>query len=182
MSVAPAPPADARPSPFTVRVKCTHKNDHPAIMTDITFKAYNSQLRCVAKLYARQIDREPSRVRGDFLRVMDMTELPTLAQVLFDKFGRLKNEHVENDYHKGTGVWGHELDGGLLIHVMNIHVEPEVSIVVNSLKRSFMLYGTRSSGEWESHPSSFIPSLAMRLKALLLRPGRHGWKGKNGVF
>ncbi|KAI0701630.1 hypothetical protein C8Q76DRAFT_802596 [Earliella scabrosa] len=123
MSVAPA--VDAPSSEFTVTVKCDRSVDHPAIMQDITLAAYDAQQRCVAQLCVRQIDREPSRVRGDFLRVMDKSstpELRTMAQILFDKYGRLKSEHVEHGYHRGTGVWGHELDNGTLILILSVRV------------------------------------------------------------
>ncbi|TCD68460.1 hypothetical protein EIP91_010746 [Steccherinum ochraceum] len=41
---------------------------------------------------------------------------------LFDKYGFVKEELVDHDYHKGTGCWGRELDKGTFIYVLDVQV------------------------------------------------------------
>ena len=38
-------------------------------------------------------------------------------------------EFVENEYHKGSGVWGRELDEGMLLYALSVLVEKEVSAI-----------------------------------------------------
>ena len=154
MSVAPA--VDAPSPEFTVTVKCDRSADHPAIMQDITLTAHDAQQRCVAQLRARQIDREPSRVRGDFLRVMEKSSTPELramAQTLFDKYGKLRSEHVEHGYHRGTGVWGHELDNGTLILILSVRVAALVSTITSTF--TVLAKGMSSRAEPGWFPCSF---------------------------
>ncbi|CDO74398.1 hypothetical protein BN946_scf184392.g9 [Trametes cinnabarina] len=88
--------------------------EYPRILKHIHLDAVHPTRGAIRSLTALRIDRDA--FRGNFFDVLDdeSDELPTFATSLFDSFGRLKPELVENDYLKGTGVWGHELDQGLL--------------------------------------------------------------------
>ncbi|KAJ6460369.1 hypothetical protein C8R47DRAFT_994153 [Mycena vitilis] len=66
------------------------------------------------------------RYPGMFLEVMDVDhELFTIATALFDKYGELREQRlVYNEYHKGSGVWGRELNKGRLVFVLSVSVDP----------------------------------------------------------
>ncbi|KAJ7183103.1 hypothetical protein C8R46DRAFT_507637 [Mycena filopes] len=78
-----------------------------------------------------------SRCSNIFLEVMDIdTELFTIGSALFDKYGEIRpwlvreggerdGTPVGNEYHKGSGVWGRELDLGRLVFVFCVSVEPQ---------------------------------------------------------
>lgn len=73
--------------------------------------------------------RVQHRCDGIFLEVMDVdTELFTITSTLFDKYGDVRSWIVDNEYHKGSGVWGRELNDGKLIIVLSVHVNAEVQI------------------------------------------------------
>ena len=104
-------------------------HEHPSVLKHIVLKAMHPQEGELGALVALQIDRR--RCRGEFLVIMDeeSQELCEFAVTLFDKNGRLKPEFVENEYHKGSGVWGRELDEGMLLYVLSVLVEKEVSAI-----------------------------------------------------
>ena len=79
----------------------------------------------VGSLRALKISRKP--IGGEFLMVMDSDsqELSEFATTLFDRMGHLKPEFTEHEYQKGAGVWGRELDEGLLLYVLSVNV-PQV--------------------------------------------------------
>ncbi|KAH9849666.1 hypothetical protein C2E23DRAFT_356962 [Lenzites betulinus] len=70
--------------------------------------------------------------RSDFLEIMDedSQELQEFSSALFDKFGRLQREIIDNEHLKGSGVWGRELDEGTLLYIFSVEVEGK------ALKRS----------------------------------------------
>lgn len=53
-------------------------------------------------------------------------ELHQFSVKLFDKNGMVKPEIVDHEFHKGSGVWGRELNHGMMIYVDTISVKPEV--------------------------------------------------------
>ncbi|CAL1705669.1 unnamed protein product [Somion occarium] len=65
--------------------------------------------------------------RGRFLQRVDTSEyceeLSKFTHKLFDNNGLLKQELVEQPYHRGTGCWGHEVDKGMIIYNHEIEVE-----------------------------------------------------------
>ncbi|KAJ7454838.1 hypothetical protein FB451DRAFT_1565231 [Mycena latifolia] len=68
--------------------------------------------------------RVQNRCRGFFLEVMDVdTELFTIGSTLFDKYGEIRPWLVDNEYHKGSGVWGRELNNGRLFFVLCVFVD-----------------------------------------------------------
>lgn len=68
-------------------------------------------------------------LRGVFHQVLDdeSQELHQFSQKLFDKNGFLKDEHIEHDFHKGTGCWGDEVNKGTIHYIVEICVEEPVS-------------------------------------------------------
>ncbi|KAL2793476.1 hypothetical protein BJX66DRAFT_338795 [Aspergillus keveii] len=76
----------------------------------------------VATAKAHYIDRE--RIHHDFRRRMvwlggDMSDL---ALDVFDQYGTIKSKFKEHPVHKGSGVWGDELDHGPLFVIEQFHV------------------------------------------------------------
>ncbi|MCJ1359484.1 MAG: hypothetical protein MMC33_009486, partial [Icmadophila ericetorum] len=69
------------------------------------------------------IDREP--IRDDFYTHMEepVQELSDLAYELFDRFGRVKAEFIEHPCKKGTGIWGEELNRGMLLDFERISID-----------------------------------------------------------
>jgi hypothetical protein len=89
----------------------------------------------IAHLEGFIIDRENAKT--DFHSVMDETsdELIRFSSVFFDDIGNLYPWFVSNSYHKGSGVWGQELNDGHIIYVTEIVVRPEVSYSDDCLYR-----------------------------------------------
>ncbi|KAL6307177.1 hypothetical protein BKA93DRAFT_718300, partial [Sparassis latifolia] len=79
----------------------------------------------VASVTALQINR--ARCRGSFLEVMDdmSQELHEFSVALFNKFGHLKPELVEHEYHRGSGCWGREMDNNMLVYIESVEVKPQ---------------------------------------------------------
>lgn len=102
----------------------------PHVLKHVTVEAYHYQHGRIGDLYGYCIDRALTRVRGDFHQIMDCnpesSELVKFATTLFDKRGRLKSELVVNEYQKGTGAFGRELDDGILLLIIAVRVRPEV--------------------------------------------------------
>ncbi|KAJ7039526.1 hypothetical protein C8F04DRAFT_949523 [Mycena alexandri] len=67
-----------------------------------------------------------SRYSNIFLEVMDIDEeLHTIGSAIFDKYGEIRPWLVDGEYHKGSGVWGRELNDGKLFFVFCVSVEPQ---------------------------------------------------------
>ncbi|KAJ8462685.1 hypothetical protein ONZ51_g10748 [Trametes cubensis] len=124
-------------------MQCTAKTftephgEHPRVLKHVSIEARHPTEGRVGLLTALHIDRE--QCRGDFFGIMDeeSQELSDFALTLFDRFGRLKSELVENDYLKGSGVWGRELDRGPILYVEDIQV-PEKVHYPSSPLRTFL--------------------------------------------
>jgi hypothetical protein len=70
---------------------------------------------------------------GLFLEVMDVdTELFTITSAIFDKYREIRPWLVENEYHKGSGLWGRELNEGNLMIVLCVSVDAEVQRFTHS--------------------------------------------------
>lgn len=89
-----------------------------------------------------------NRSRGRFLAVLDeeSDELHKVSQGLFDKNGMVKASVVGSEFHKGLGVWGRELDQGLLVYVGSVRVNTEVSIMMLKSSDGQMLKAADYSG------------------------------------
>ncbi|KAI0360797.1 hypothetical protein OH77DRAFT_1586334 [Trametes cingulata] len=114
--------------PFSLeqcQVKFTSEahDEYPRVFKNVYVDALHPREGRVGSLVALQVDRE--RCRGSLLEIMDeeSQELSDFALTLFDKFGRLKPELAENEYLKGTGVWGRELDQGPILYVLSVDVQ-----------------------------------------------------------
>ncbi|OJT12386.1 hypothetical protein TRAPUB_11088 [Trametes pubescens] len=97
--------------------------DHPDILQHVSIKAVHPTQGGVGEIRALQIRRD--WCRGDFFDIMDdeSDELFSFASTLFDKYGRLRKELIENAYLRGTGVWGRELDDGVLLYIFDINIK-----------------------------------------------------------
>lgn len=71
------------------------------------------------------INREP--IRATFYRDIEepTSDTSEMGFDLFDRWGNLKNEYIQHDVKKGTGVWGKELNKGhiLLIEYVNVDMD-----------------------------------------------------------
>ncbi|RPD65375.1 hypothetical protein L226DRAFT_480019 [Lentinus tigrinus ALCF2SS1-7] len=99
--------------------------EYPRVLKHVNVEAIHPVLGRVGSLQALQINRK--RCRGEFIIVMDeeSQELCDFALALFDENGCFRPELVEHEYHKGTGVWGRELDNGMLLYVLSVRVNNE---------------------------------------------------------
>lgn len=57
----------------------------------------------------------------------ESVELATFSERLFDKFGRLRPQYVEDAHHRGTGCWGHEMSQGDLLYIVDITVNESIA-------------------------------------------------------
>ncbi|KAJ2979524.1 hypothetical protein NQ176_g3198 [Zarea fungicola] len=74
---------------------------------------------CDAKLIRR--DQITSRFWSEMAE--PKKETSCLAFELFDRYGRLKRQYYEHSFKRGSGVWGHELDGDDILLIENIGVK-----------------------------------------------------------
>ncbi|KAF1960977.1 hypothetical protein CC80DRAFT_501221 [Byssothecium circinans] len=76
---------------------------------------------CKAQLFKRE------EIPGDFYTSMEEPshELSQLAFHLFDRYGHLKKDYREHDVKKGSGVWGRELDKGVILFFDDLRIVKE---------------------------------------------------------
>jgi hypothetical protein len=82
------------------------------------------------------------RCYGQFLEVMDIdTELFTIGSALFNKYGEIRHWLVDNEFHKGSGAWGRELNDGRLVFLLAVSVDAPVSFTafMGAAELSFFL-------------------------------------------
>lgn len=96
---------------------------HPSVVRHIYLQACHSSWGIIASVNGVLINR--SACRGQFLRTMhtESTELYDPFQRLFDRYGRLRPEFLNNEYHKGSDSWGDELNDGLLFYITSVEVK-----------------------------------------------------------
>lgn len=101
--------------------------DHPGVLEDVCLKAIHPTHGVVGEVHALQIHRD--RCHGYLHDIMDKEsdELLAFASTLFTKYGRLREEFMENKCLKGTGIWGRELDEGILLYIFNVNVKDKVA-------------------------------------------------------
>ena len=111
-------------SKCTTTIRTTAHYDYPRIMKYVHLDAIHSQEGKVGSLVALRVERDWC-APGDFLDVMDREseECSAFAYALFNRFGRLKPELVDNEHLKGSGVWGRELDTGTILFVLDTRAE-----------------------------------------------------------
>lgn len=73
---------------------------------------------------------ERSKMRGRFLELMryQLGHTHSFGEV-FDNRGHIRPWLVENEYYKGTGCWGSEIDEGYLMHIWDHELSSDVSVV-----------------------------------------------------
>ncbi|CCM00041.1 uncharacterized protein FIBRA_02067 [Fibroporia radiculosa] len=96
--------------------------EYPNILIHLTAKVEHPIHKTIATLSALQIVRW--RCGDQFLRIMDeeSQELHEFSVKLFDKNGHLKPELVDDEYHRGSGCWGREMNRGTIIYVEDVRV------------------------------------------------------------
>ncbi|ETW75151.1 hypothetical protein HETIRDRAFT_330631, partial [Heterobasidion irregulare TC 32-1] len=64
----------------------------------------------------------------EFFHVMNSKseDLHRLSVTFFDRFGNIRPGIVHDNYHKGLGTWGEELNDGRLVHIKDIKVKDEL--------------------------------------------------------
>ncbi|KAJ7116328.1 hypothetical protein C8R44DRAFT_627744 [Mycena epipterygia] len=94
---------------------------HPDTLQLLTLTIRHPKYGEIGRITAVRIQH---RCDGIFLEVMDIdTEMFTIASALFDKYGEVRPWLVDNEYHKGSGVWGRELNEGKLIFIFCVSVD-----------------------------------------------------------
>ena len=92
--------------------------------------SWKQQLEAVPRGIARISGLEINRrfCRGAFHDLLDeeSDELMRFSLALFDANGMLKNEFTNDDYHKGSGCFGRELNQGLIFYLDTVEVDKEV--------------------------------------------------------
>ncbi|OBZ78418.1 hypothetical protein A0H81_02167 [Grifola frondosa] len=108
----------------TVNFQVDDDCEHPGALKNIDVEVRHPEHGQIALLSSLKIDR--SKCFGQFLQIMDdhSQELHEFSVKLFNKYGKLKPDHVDHEYHKGSGCWGRELDDGMLIYVVDVEVNP----------------------------------------------------------
>ncbi|EMD30887.1 hypothetical protein CERSUDRAFT_163665 [Gelatoporia subvermispora B] len=98
-------------------------NAHPHVLSYLSLSVSHPLHLEVARLSAVQINR--AHYHGGFLEVIGgvSQELKDFSEALFDKHGRLKYDLINHEYLKGSGVWGREMDNGLLLYIESVMVE-----------------------------------------------------------
>ena len=89
--------------------------------------------------------------RDQFFSVCDehSNELAQFSTRLFDNNGMLKPEYTQNEWHKGTGCFGKELNNGALIYLDTVEVDEQVRVYFSSLYPSssvFVQYRNKGIG------------------------------------
>ncbi|KAH8118613.1 hypothetical protein DFH11DRAFT_688792 [Phellopilus nigrolimitatus] len=101
--------------------------ENPDRFKDVAFTAsYPGHAEPVAQLNAILIKRFEED--DHFIQVMDekSDEMQKFAIAVFDKFGQVKPWLIHNDYHRGSGAWGEELNiRSPLLYVVELKVVPE---------------------------------------------------------
>ena len=72
---------------------------------------------------------ERSKMRGRFLELIgyQLGHTHSFGEV-FDNRGHIRPWLVENEYYKGTGCWGTEMDEGYLMHIWDHDLSSDVSV------------------------------------------------------
>lgn len=107
-------------------------------------------------LRALQIHRD---THHEYLGALDADsrEMYEFATTLFDESGDFRSELIEDDYLRGTGVWGRELDNDApLLYINSIHVEEKVRVQWNSERIPKLI--TRPTVAQEARNSILAPA------------------------
>lgn len=82
--------------------------------------------RPFARLSAFHI--RPYAAKAEFLAIMDdeSDELQKFGVALFDRYGKIKSSLIDGK--KGNGCWGAELNGRDIMYILDLEVDPNVSL------------------------------------------------------
>lgn len=111
----------------SVKFKLKPHFEHPRALKHVSVKAVHPLHGQIGSLEALQINRK--RCRGEFFSIMDAEsqEMYEFATTIFNDSSALRTELLDHEYHKGSGVWGREMDKGMLLYVLSVRVKDEVS-------------------------------------------------------
>lgn len=117
----------------TIRIE--PNDEHPRALKHLFMSVKYPKLGEMATLTALLINRRAYVNGPTFHQIMDEEhqELADFATTLFDKRGSIKEQLVDHEHHKGTGVWGREINNGLVVYIFAVHVKEKVSIYVYNL-------------------------------------------------
>lgn len=127
------------PARFTFRFECKAHHRQSRALTYIWLTVASANRAKVATVFALSINRYALRDRFQILGERDY-ELAEFSTTLFDKFGRMKSCFIDDDYHKGSGVWGREMNDGRIMFVFHVTVEPSVSVICSPKHVSSMAF------------------------------------------
>lgn len=120
-------------SNFNVRFRSFGCNNFPSVFHHVEILAELENGVPIARAMVLFVDR--LRVFDNFLhllaleaKVQDDDIIRQFSSDLFDKFGRLQPQIVDNEYHKGSGCWGREMDDRQ-IKLVFVHPFQFVSVV-----------------------------------------------------
>nr|GAT49088.1 ankyrin repeat family protein [Mycena chlorophos] len=107
---------------LSLKIKTKGHYEYPRHIQEITLTAKHPQHGEVASLFAWRLVRP---LFGDrFLQILDEDhqEMHDFSSSLFDKYGKALPYIIEPGFRSGSGVWGQELNEGLLFYVMMVSV------------------------------------------------------------
>lgn len=96
---------------------------HPEELKHVSLKMLDKTGLEVATLRAMIFNRRLLKTRFHQTLDEDDDETAEFSQKLFDKFGCIQRLLIDDEYHKGTGVWGTELDQGMIIYIFGVYVK-----------------------------------------------------------
>lgn len=101
----------------TIRIE--PNDEHPRALKHLFMSVKYPKLGEMATLTALLINRRAYVNGPTFHQIMDEEhqELADFATTLFDKRGSIKEQLVDHEHHKGTGVWGREINNGLVVYI-----------------------------------------------------------------
>ncbi len=122
---------------YSVKFSGVPHLEYPDELKHILVKVVQSTDREVGRLEALQIKRCCGPAGTDEACIFEILddegpELARFARTLFEVedetfgHGHLRSELVNHEYLRGTGVWGRELDRGMLIYVQNVRIYDKV--------------------------------------------------------
>lgn len=110
-------------------VRSKEHAEYPEVFQHLTIIATHPQHGQLATVKALVIDRDECQNR--FLMIMDSAsdDLMHLSTEVFDSKGKFLPHLVHNNFLKGTGSWGEELNEGKIIHIDTIDVVEDVRML-----------------------------------------------------
>lgn len=123
------------PNQYTLRVYATFHYEYPNELKHVFVEVMHAVDGEIGLLEALQIKR--SCIPGEvcIFEILDNEgpEIARFARTLFedgDEYGHgcFRSELANHEYLKGTGVWGRELDRGMLLYVQTVRVYEKVRV------------------------------------------------------